>query len=95
MAHKSRQCAAEIIHMRRIRYRGPVKVVETTGQWGVYAGERIVLGDGRALEDDLGVKIRRAFEPGAAGALARREPLSEAFELADVEIHIKVRRRRT
>ena len=32
---------------RTVRYSGPVKVIETTGQWGVYAGERIVLGDGR------------------------------------------------
>ena len=79
----------------RIRYRGPARVIETTGQWGVYAGERIVLGDGRALEDDLGVKIRKAFQPGAANALERNEPLSESFSLADVEITIKVRRRRT
>jgi hypothetical protein len=83
------------LHHRAVRYAGPLKVIETTGQWGVYAGERIVLGDGRAVEDDLGVKIRKAFQPGAADALARREPLGESFELADVEIQIKVRRRRT
>jgi hypothetical protein len=81
--------------LRRIRYRGPVKVIETTGQWGVYAGERIVLGDGRSLDDDLGVKIRKAFQPGAAEALDRREPLPESFELADVRITIEVRPRRT
>lgn len=81
--------------LRRIRYRGPVKVIETTGQWGVYAGERIVLGDGRSLDDDLGVKIRKAFQPGAAEALGRREPLPESFELADVRITIEVRPRRT
>jgi hypothetical protein len=78
---------------RTVRYTGPAKVIETTGQWGVYAGERIVLGDGRALEDDLGLKIRKAFEPGAAAALERGEPLSEALTLADVEITIRLRRR--
>lgn len=80
---------------RTVRYTGPVKVIETTGQWGVYAGERIVLGEGRALEDDLGLKIRKAFQPGAAQALADGEPLPEAFELADVDIRITLRRRRT
>jgi hypothetical protein len=78
---------------RSVRYIGPVKVIETTGQWGVYSGERIVLGDGRSLEDDLGLKIRKAFQPGAAEALARREPLPESFALADAEITIKLRRR--
>jgi hypothetical protein len=70
-------------------------VIETTGQWGVYAGERIVLGEGRALEDDLGLKIRKAFQPGAAEALAEGGPLPESFELADVDIRITLRRRRT
>jgi hypothetical protein len=80
---------------RTVRYSGPVKVIETTGQWGVYAGERIVLGEGRALEDDLGLKIRKAFQPGAAKALADGDPLPEAFELADVDIRITLRRRGT
>lgn len=79
--------------MRTIHYRGPLKVVETTGQWGVYAGERIVLGDGRAVDDDLGVKIRKAFQPGAAAALDRQESVPESFELSNVEITIRVRRR--
>jgi hypothetical protein len=74
-----------------LRYRGPAKVIETTGQWGVYAGERIVLADGMALEDDLGLRIRKAFQPGAADALERGEPLSEAFELDEVEIVVKLR----
>jgi hypothetical protein len=78
---------------RTVRYSGPVKVIETTGQWGVYAGERIVLGEGRALEDDLGLKIRKAFQPGAANALERGRPLPESFEVADVEITIKLRKR--
>jgi len=69
-----------------------VKVVEQTGQWGVYSGERIVLGDGRALDDDLGVKIRKIFQRGARNALAAGQSPSEAFELYDVQIKIKVRR---
>jgi hypothetical protein len=80
---------------RALRYRGPVKVIETTGSWGVYSGERIVLGDGRALEDDLGLKLRKAFQPGAAEALDRGEPLSESFRLPEVEIVITVRRHGT
>jgi hypothetical protein len=73
-----------------LRYRGRVKVVETTGRWGAYAGERILLGDGLRLEDDLGVLLRKAFQPGAAQALERGEPLSEAFELPDLVIEIKL-----
>jgi hypothetical protein len=81
------------LRFRTVRYSGPVRVIETTGQWGVYAGERIVLGDGRALEDDLGLRIRKAFQPGAAAALERQEALTEAFELSNVEITIRLRRR--
>jgi hypothetical protein len=82
------------LRSRRLRYTGPLKVVETTGQWGVYAGERIVLGEGMSLEDDLGLRIRKAFQAGAAAALSQGQPLPEAFELADVEITVKVRRPR-
>ena len=74
------------------RYSGPVKVIETTGQWGVYSGERIVLGDGRAIEDDLGMKIRKAFQPGAARALDQGDALPESFEIANAEITIRLRR---
>ena len=76
-----------------IRYSGPLKVIETTGQWGVYTGERIVLGDGRALDDDLGLRIRKAFEPDAARALERGESPSDSFELRNVEITVRLRRR--
>ena len=69
---------------RSLRYRGPVRIVETTGTWGVYAGERIVLGDGTALEHDLGRRIRAAFgDP---------DPNGEAFSLDDVEIVVRRRR---
>src|SRR4051812_26477714 len=70
-----------------IRYSGPVKVIETTGPWGVYTGERIVLGDGRALDDDLGLRIRKAFEPDAAQALERSERLGDSFELRNLDHH--------
>ena len=85
------------LRRRAVSYRGPIKIVETTGQWGVYAGERIVLRDGRKLDDDLGLMLRKAFEPGARQALDRGDPLSEAFELPDVVIEVRVgdRRRRT
>lgn len=82
------------LRQRGVRYRGPLKIIETTGQWGVYAGERIVLGDGRKLDDDLGLMLRKAFEPGARAALDRGEPLSEAFELPDVVIEVRVAARR-
>ena len=65
---------------RALRYRGPVKVVETTGQWGVYSGERFVLGDGRSLADDLGVRFRQTFQDG--------ERDTEAFAMPDVRITI-------
>jgi hypothetical protein len=81
------------LRQRTVRYSGPLKVIETTGQWGVYAGERIVLGDGGAIEADLGVKLRKAFQPGAADALERRQALPESFELSNVEITIRLRRR--
>jgi hypothetical protein len=41
------------------------------------------------------LRIRKAFQPGAAAALERGEALSESFELADVEITIRSRRRGT
>jgi len=81
------------LRYRTLRYSGPLKVIETTGQWGVYAGERIVLGDGRSFEDDLGLTLRKAFQPGAATALEEGEALPESFELGRVEIEIRVRRR--
>jgi hypothetical protein len=74
---------------RRLSYEGRLKVIETNGQWGVYEGERIVLGDGLSFHDDLGVRIREAFQPGAADALHDGNPLSESFELPRVRIEIK------
>jgi hypothetical protein len=76
---------------RRLTYQGRLKVIESTGQWGVYEGERIVLGDGMSFHDDLGVRIREAFQPGAADALEHGRPLSESFELPRVRIEIERR----
>jgi hypothetical protein len=73
---------------RRLTYQGRLKIVESNGQWGVYEGERIVLGDGMSFHDDLGVRIREAFQPGAADALEQGRPLSESFELTRVRIEI-------
>ena len=93
--HKSALALVDTGLMRRVlRYRGRVKVVEQTGQWGVYSGERIVLRDGRALDDDLGIKIRKVFQDGARNVLAAGGSPSEAFELDNVKIKITVRRRR-
>ena len=74
---------------RKLRFEGRVKVIETTGQWGVYSGERIVLGDGTSFRDDLGVRIRETFQPGADKALRSGGSPSEAFELDRVRITIE------
>jgi len=73
---------------RRLSYEGRLKVIESNGQWGVYEGERIVLGDGRSFQDDLGVKIREAFQPGASDALQRGDSVGESFEMPRVRIEI-------
>jgi hypothetical protein len=43
---------------RRVELTGRVRVVEMTGPWGVYQGERIIVGDGRSFQDDLGIRLR-------------------------------------
>jgi hypothetical protein len=65
-------------------------VTETTGAWGVYAGERIVVGAGESFRDDLGVKIRETFEEGAAEALRDGRSPSERFELPSVRVTIEL-----
>jgi hypothetical protein len=74
---------------KRLTYEGPIKVIESNGQWGVYEGERIVLGEGTSFHDDLGVRIREAFQPGASEAFGKGEPLTESFDLPRVRIEIK------
>ena len=63
-----------------------LQFIETTGAWGVYAGERIVIGSGDSFRDDLGVKIREMFEAGAAEALDDGRSPSERFELPRVRV---------
>ena len=58
--------------------------------WGVYAGERILVGAGDSFRDDLGVKIREMFEAGAREALASGEAASESFVLPRVRITIEL-----
>ena len=73
-----------------LRIQGRLRVIEVTGSWGAYAGERIVVGQGESFRDDLGIKIREAFEDGAADALADGRSPSEHFELPNVRITIEV-----
>jgi len=75
---------------RTVSFTGLVKVVEMTGAWGIYAGERIVVGDGRSFHDDLGIRLRKAFETGAGDALKSGQPLSEAFELGRARITVEL-----
>jgi hypothetical protein len=73
-----------------LRIQGRLRVVEMTGSWGAYAGERIIVGPGESFRDDLGIKIREAFEDGAADALSEGRSPSEHFELPHVRITIEV-----
>ena len=75
---------------RKLQVEGELKVVETTGTWGVYAGERILIGSGESFRDDLGVKIREMFESGAYEALAAGESPGESFSLARVRVTIEL-----
>lgn len=75
---------------RKLEFEGRLQIVETTGPWNVYAGERLVTGAGESFRDDLGVKIRETFEEGAADALREGRSPSERFELPNVRITIEV-----
>jgi hypothetical protein len=75
---------------RKLQVEGRLKVIETTGAWGVYAGERIVIGGDESFRDDLGVKIREAFEDGAAEALREGRSPSERFELPSVRVTVEL-----
>lgn len=75
---------------RILQIEAPLSVVEVTGSWGVYAGERIVTGNGDSFRDDLGVRIREAFEDGAAEAISDGRSPSERFDLGTVRITIEV-----
>jgi len=75
---------------RKLEFEGRLQVIETTGAWNVYAGERIVTGAGDSFRDDLGVKIRERFEEGAADALRDGRSPSERFELPNVRVTIEL-----
>ena len=73
-----------------LQIEGQLQVIEITGAWGVYTGERIVIGSGDSFRDDLGVKIRETFEAGAAAAIEEGRSPSERFELPHVRVTIEV-----
>jgi hypothetical protein len=75
---------------RVLRIEGRLRVTETTGAWGVYAGERILLGSGDSDSDDLGIKIREAFQDGAAEALSEGRSPSESFQLPSVRVTVEL-----
>ena len=74
---------------RTLHVEGRLQVIEITGAWGAYAGERIVIGSGESFRDDLGVRIRELFEEGAAEALRDGRSPSECFELPSVRVTIE------
>jgi hypothetical protein len=75
---------------RELTVEGRLQVVEVTGSWGAYAGERIIIGAGDSFRDDLGVKIREMFEDGAAEAMLEGRSPSERFELPNVRVTIEL-----
>jgi hypothetical protein len=75
---------------RKLQIEGRLRVIETTGAWRVYAGERIVIGQGESFRDDLGIKIREMFQEGAAEALREGGSPSERFELPNVRVTIEI-----
>jgi hypothetical protein len=79
-----------MIRERKLEIEGRLQVIETTGAWGVYAGERIVIGADESFRDDLGIKIREMFEDGAAEALRDGRSPSERFVLPSVRVTIEL-----
>jgi len=79
-----------MVSPRTLQIEGRLQVIEMTGAWGVYAGERIVLGADESFRDDLGVKIRETFEEGAAEAIEDGRSPSERFELPSVRVTIEI-----
>jgi len=75
---------------RALQIEGRLQVIEMTGAWGAYAGERIIIGAGDSYRDDLGIKLRELFEEGASEALEDGRSPSERFELPKVRVTIEV-----
>ena len=76
--------------MERLELEGRLHVVEMTGPWNVYSGERVIIGNGESFRDDLGIRIREAFEAGAAEALSEGRSVSERFELPRVRVTVEL-----
>jgi hypothetical protein len=68
-------------HARKLELQGRLQVIEITGAWGAYAGERIMIGPGDSFRDDLGIKIRETFEEGAAEAVQDGRSTSEPLRV--------------
>ena len=77
-------------HPRKLQVEGRLRVIEMTGAWGAYAGERIMVGAGGSFRDDLGIKIRETFEEGAAEALKEGRSTTEHFELPSVRVTVEL-----
>jgi hypothetical protein len=77
-------------HARTLQVEGRLHVIEVTGAFGAYAGERIMVGAGDSFRDDLGVKIREMFEDGAVEAIDAGRSPSERFELPSVRVTIEL-----
>jgi hypothetical protein len=75
---------------RKLEVEGRLQVIEMTGAWGAYAGERIMIGSGDSYRDDLGIKIRETFEEGAAAALEEGRSTTERFELPNVRVTVEL-----
>ena len=77
-------------HIRTLQVEGRLQVIEITGAWGAYAGERIMIGPGDSFRDDLGIKIREMFEEGAAEALDEEARRRSASSCPGVRVTIEV-----
>jgi hypothetical protein len=77
-------------HASTLQIEGPLQVIEMTGAWGAYAGERSIIGRAQSFRDDLGIRIRERFEEGAAEALRDGRSPSERFELPSVRVTIEL-----
>lgn len=73
----------------KLEVEGKLKVIDTTGRWGEYEGEQVIVGPGYSFHDDLGIKIREMFEPGARESMASGA-LPVSFSLPRVRITVEV-----
>jgi hypothetical protein len=87
---RARETITVMTGERKLQIEGRLRVIEMTGAWNVYTGERIVIGPGESFRDDLGIKIREMFEDGAAEALRDGRSPSERFELPRVRVTIEL-----